>query len=85
MAVVHESVRGPGEAVPAWLSENDYFKMGAAVAVGELYSAGDLGDRAQSRDRVRRFLASFGIRSMDDLAALGMCGPYVRDFDGLLP
>lgn len=82
--------RGDGGCTSRWgisnqLSDSDYFRMGAAVAVGELYSAGDLGDRAGAADRVRSFLGSFGICSMADLDAIGLFGPYRHDFEDLLP
>lgn len=64
-------------------TDNDYFKMGAAVAVGELYDAGRLGDKRQVAEDVRSYLASFGITSIDDISGLGMTGPYVEDFHTL--
>ena len=64
-------------------SDNDYFKMGAAVAVGELYDVGRLGDCDEVAPEVRAYLASFGVRSMDDVRALGITGPYAADFERL--
>ena len=61
-------------------TDNDYFKMGAAVAVGELYDSGRLGDKAEVADEVRAYLGSFGLKSMDDIRALGITGPYINDF-----
>ena len=63
-------------------ANNDFFRMGAAVAVGELYEVGRLGDKAEVADEVRRYLASFGLRSMADIDALGIKRPYVEDFEG---
>lgn len=61
-------------------SDNDYFRMGAAVAVGELYDSGRLGDQKDTVEMVRDFLGSFGLRSMGDIKSLGMTGPYLDDF-----
>lgn len=58
---------------------NAYFKMGAAVAVSELFGLGRLGTPAKVAGETREFLSSFGIRSMDDVDELGICGPYVDD------
>ena len=64
-------------------SKNDYFRMGAAIAVGELYDMaafrGILCDEAE----VRSYLESFGVRGMDDVDELGIKGPYRRDFERL--
>lgn len=62
------------------VNDNDYFKMGAAVAVGELYDLGRLGRSPEAKRETQSFLASFGICDMDDLDALGMKGPYLNDF-----
>ena len=61
-------------------SDSDYFKMGAAVAVGELYDSGRLGDKDEVAGEVRAYLGSFGLKSMDDIRALGITGPYIEDF-----
>ena len=58
---------------------NTYFKMGAAVAVSELFGLGRLGSPAKVTGETREFLSSFGIRSMEDVDALGICGPYADD------
>ena len=62
-------------------SDNDYFKMGAAVAVGELYDAGRLGDRDEVAPEVRSYLKSFGIAGLQDVRDLGIKGPYIEDFE----
>ncbi|MBQ3106550.1 MAG: hypothetical protein IJC51_03655 [Eggerthellaceae bacterium] len=54
-----------------------YFRMGAAVAVGELYGLG----RAGSAEEARGFLASFGVRGMGDVERLGIKGPYIGEFE----
>ena len=59
--------------------DSAYFKMGAAVAVSELFGLGRLGSPAKVAGETREFLGSFGIRSMEDVDALGICGPYVED------
>ncbi len=64
-------------------SSNDYFRMGAAVAVGELYDAGRLGEKAEVAGEVRSFLKSFGIHGIEDVRALGVTGPYIEDFAAL--
>lgn len=58
----------------------EFFRMGAAVAIGELYDEGMLGDKnAVARD-VRDYLESFGIASFDEVCKLGITGPYLEDF-----
>ena len=64
-------------------SDRDLFKMGAAVAVGELYDSGRLGDKVVVAPEVRSYLASFGLKDLDDIRALGMTGPYIEDFEKL--
>ena len=64
-------------------SDKDLFKMGAAVAVGELYDSGRLGDRIAVAPEVRACLASFGLKNLEDIRALGMTGPYIEDFERL--
>lgn len=64
-------------------SDNDYFKMGAAVAVGELYVSGRLGNADAAAAPTRRYLESFGLRSMADIRRLGITGPYAEDFERL--
>lgn len=60
-------------------NDNTYFKMGAAVAVSELFGLGRLGSPAKVAGETRKFLSSFGIKSMEDVDDLGICGPYVDD------
>lgn len=64
-------------------SNNDFFRMGATVAVGELYASGRLGEGESAARDAGAFLASFGVRTMDDVRSLGICGPYIEDFEGL--
>ena len=61
--------------------EEDYFKMGAAVAVGELFDLGKLGFSEEDFSMVRGFLGSFGVQGLQDVADLGIKGPYLRDFE----
>ena len=58
-----------------------YFKMGAAVAVGELYDSGKLGERTRVAGEVRSYLESFGLKSIEDVHDLGITGPYLHDFE----
>ena len=58
---------------------NAYFKMGAAVAVSELFVLGRLGSPAKVAGETREFLGSFGIKGMEDVDGLGICGPYADD------
>ena len=64
-------------------SDKDLFKMGAAVAVGELYDSGRLGDKVSVASDVIAYLASFGLKDLEDIRALGMTGPYIEDFEKL--
>lgn len=64
-------------------SDNDFFRMGAAVAVGELYDMAALGGSLAGDEEVRGYLASFNVRGMDDVDELGIKGPYRRDFERL--
>ncbi len=64
-------------------SDNDYFRMGAAIAVGELYDMAAFGSLLEDEAEVRSYLASFGIRGLDDVDELGIKGPYRRDFERL--
>ena len=64
-------------------SENDYFRMGAAIAVGELYDMALFRNLLADSRAVRSYLESFGVRGMDDVDALGIKGPYRRDFERL--
>ena len=54
--------------------------MGAAVAIGELYDEGMLGDKNAVACDVRDYLESFGIASFDEVCRLGITGPYLEDF-----
>ena len=64
-------------------TDNDYFRMGAAIAVGELYDMAAFGSLLEDEAEVRSYLASFGIRGLDDVDELGIKGPYRRDFERL--
>ena len=58
----------------------EFFRMGAAVAIGELYDEGMLGDKNAVAYDVRDYLESFGIASFDEVCKLGITGPYLEDF-----
>lgn len=58
----------------------EFFRMGAAVAIGELYDEGMLGDKNAVACDVRDYLESFGIASFDEVCRLGITGPYLEDF-----
>lgn len=58
----------------------EFFRMGAAVAIGELYDEGVLGDKNAVAYDVRDYLESFGIASFDEVCRLGITGPYLEDF-----
>lgn len=58
----------------------EFFRMGAAVAIGELYDEGMLGDKNAVAHDVRDYLESFGIVSFDEVCRLGITGPYLEDF-----
>lgn len=62
---------------------NEFFRMGAVVAVGELFAEGMLGWPLCVSSDVRSFLESFGVVSLDDVRALGITGPYLDDFEQL--
>lgn len=64
-------------------SDNDYFRMGAAIAVGELYDMAAFKGVLCDEGEVRSYLGSFGVRGMDDVDALGIKGPYRRGFERL--
>ena len=64
-------------------SDKDLFKMGAAVAIGELYDSGRLGDKIAIASEVIAYLASFGLKNLEDIRALGITGPYIEDFEKL--
>lgn len=64
---------------------SQYFKMGAAVAVGELWCEGHLGEGEETASNMRAFLGSFGINSTEDLVGLGMGDTYLSDFREILP
>ncbi len=55
-----------------------FFRMGAAVAVGELFGEGMLD--AATTFEVREFLESFGIDGVQAVRSLGVTGPYLEDF-----
>lgn len=58
----------------------EFFRMGAAVAIGELYDEGMLGDKNTVARDVRDYLESFGVSSFDEVCRLGVTGPYLEDF-----
>ena len=58
----------------------EFYRMGAAVAIGELYDEGMLGDKNAVACDVRDYLESFGIASFDEVCKLGITGPYLEDF-----
>lgn len=58
----------------------EFFRMGAAVAIGELYDEGMLGDKNAVAHDVRDYLESFGIANFDEVCRLGITGPYLEDF-----
>ena len=58
----------------------EFFRMGAAVAIGELYDEGMLGDKNAVAYDVRDYLESFGSASFDEVCRLGITGPYLEDF-----
>ena len=58
----------------------EFVRMGAAVAIGELYDEGMLGDKNAVAYDVRDYLESFGIASFDEVCRLGITGPYLEDF-----
>lgn len=55
-----------------------FFRMGAVVAVGELFGEGMLD--ASSAFEIREFLESFGVCNVDAVRSLGVTGPYLEDF-----
>lgn len=55
-----------------------FFRMGAVVAVGELFGEGMLD--ASSPFEIREFLESFGVCNVDAVRSLGVTGPYLEDF-----
>lgn len=58
----------------------EFFRMGAAVALGELYDEGMLGDKNTVARDVRDYLENFGVSSFDEVCRLGVTGPYLEDF-----
>lgn len=64
-------------------TDNDYFRMGAAIAVGELYDMAAFGRFLEDDREVKSYLESFGVRGLDDVDALGIKGLYRRDFERL--
>lgn len=55
-----------------------FFRMGAVVAVGELFGEGMLD--ASSPVEIREFLESFGVCNVGAVRSLGVTGPYLEDF-----
>ena len=74
---------GVGEQRMDGYSDNDYFRMGAAIAVGELYDLAAFKEILCDEGEVKSYLASFGVRGMADVDELGIKGPYRRDFERL--
>ena len=64
-------------------TDNDYFRMGAAIAVGELYDMAAFGRFLEDDREVKSYLESFGVHGLEDVDALGIKGPYRRDFERL--
>ena len=64
-------------------TDNDYFCMGAAIAVGELYEMAAFGRVLEEDREGTSYLESFGVRGLEDVDALGIKGPYRRDFERL--
>ena len=64
-------------------SDNDYFRMGAAIAVGELYDMAAFGSFLEDENEVKAYLESFGICGRNVVDELGIKGPYRRDFERL--
>lgn len=64
-------------------SDNDYFRMGAAIAVGELYDMAAFGRFLEDDKEVKSYLGSFGVCGLEDVDELGIKGPYRRDFERL--
>ena len=56
----------------------EFFRMGAAVALGELYDEGMLGDKNTVARDVRDYLENFGVSSFDEVCRLGVTGPYLE-------
>lgn len=63
--------------------ESRYFKMGAVVALGELLHEGEFVKSETQRRHLRRYLASFGIASIEDIDRLGIKGIYKYSFERL--
>lgn len=59
----------------------EFFRMGAVVAIGELFDEGLLGSKNAAAGDVRSYLESFGVASLADVQALGVSGPYLQDFE----
>ena len=68
-----------GENAHAY-SDSELFKMGAAVAIAELFAMGYLGNGNEGATEVQKYLKSFGISRLDDIVTLGIKGPYMDDF-----
>ena len=49
--------------------DNDYFRMGAAIAVGELYDMAAFKEVLCDEGEVRSYLGSFGVHGLDDVDA----------------
>ena len=60
---------------------NHYFRMGAAVALGEMIRDGVIPNNSAMRESLKRYLMSFGIKGMDDVEELGIGSVYRYDFE----
>ena len=71
-------------AVPRY-GENDFFRMGAAVAVGELLDEGSIAPSVDcTPDQVARdYLSSYGVCSREDVDYLGIRGVCRQSLDRL--
>ena len=65
------------------MESSRYFRMGAAVALGEAIRAGVVADTEKMRAVLKEYLESFGIRGMEDIEALGIGNVYRYDFESI--
>lgn len=63
--------------------ESRYFKMGAVIALGELLHEGELIRSETQKRHIKRYLASFGVSSIEDVERLGIKGIYKYSFERL--
>lgn len=64
-------------------SDNDYFRMGSVVAVGELCDMAAFGSALTDGQEVKSHLESFGVHGLDDVDKLSIRSPYRCDFERL--